>query len=79
MFKVFLKFPDALRPAFPRLKEKLEDPDPGLNTLLLLLLFFIPLRLVFVLPAVRLCFPVKASSPKPNVLQLLRSILQGRV
>jgi len=30
MFKVFLKFPDALRPAFPRLKEKLEDPDPGL-------------------------------------------------
>ena len=29
MFKVFLKFPDALRPAFPRLKEKLEDPDPG--------------------------------------------------
>jgi len=30
MYKVFLKFPDALRPAFPRLKEKLEDPDPGL-------------------------------------------------
>jgi len=29
MYKVFLKFPDALRPAFPRLKEKLEDPDPG--------------------------------------------------
>ena len=29
MYKVFLKFPEALRPAFPRLKEKLEDPDPG--------------------------------------------------
>jgi len=29
MYKVFLRFPDALRPAFPRLKEKLEDPDPG--------------------------------------------------
>lgn len=31
MYKVFLAFPDALRPAFPRLKEKLEDPDPGIN------------------------------------------------
>ncbi len=29
MYKVFLKFPEALRPAFPRLKEKLDDPDPG--------------------------------------------------
>ena len=29
MYKVFLKYPEALRPAFPRLKEKLEDPDPG--------------------------------------------------
>ena len=29
MFKVFVKFPDALRPAFPRLKERLEDQDPG--------------------------------------------------
>ena len=29
MYKVFLKFPEALRPAFPRLKEKLEDPDTG--------------------------------------------------
>eukprot|EP01114_Cavostelium_apophysatum_P002110 TRINITY_DN1183_c0_g1_i5.p1 TRINITY_DN1183_c0_g1~~TRINITY_DN1183_c0_g1_i5.p1 ORF type:complete len:1154 (-),score=375.58 TRINITY_DN1183_c0_g1_i5:267-3728(-) len=27
LYKIFLKFPDALRPAFPRLKEKLEDPD----------------------------------------------------
>lgn len=25
MYKVFLRFPEALRPAFPRLKEKLED------------------------------------------------------
>ena len=30
MYKVFVKFPDALRPAFPRLKERLEDPDPGM-------------------------------------------------
>ena len=29
MYMVFLKYPEALRPAFPRLKEKLEDPDPG--------------------------------------------------
>lgn len=29
MYKVFLKYPEALRPSFPRLKEKLEDPDPG--------------------------------------------------
>ena len=29
LYKIFLKFPDALRPAFPRLKEKLEDPDPS--------------------------------------------------
>ena len=28
LYKVFLKFPDALRPSFPRLKERLEDPDP---------------------------------------------------
>ena len=30
MYKVFLKYPESLRPAFPRLKEKLEDPDPGM-------------------------------------------------
>ena len=30
MYKIFLKFPEALKPAFPRLKEKLEDPDPGM-------------------------------------------------
>jgi len=28
LYRVFLKFPDALRPAFNRLKEKLEDADP---------------------------------------------------
>ncbi|CAH3184954.1 unnamed protein product, partial [Porites lobata] len=28
MYKIFLKFPEALRPAFPRLKEKLEDSEP---------------------------------------------------
>lgn len=38
MYKVFLKFPDALRPAFPRLKEKLEDPDPGWNELIVFML-----------------------------------------
>ncbi|XP_077981677.1 AP-3 complex subunit delta-1-like isoform X2 [Glandiceps talaboti] len=32
MYKIFLKFPEALRPAFPRLKEKLEDPDPGVQS-----------------------------------------------
>lgn len=32
MYKVFLKYPDALRPAFPRLKDKLEDPDPGVQS-----------------------------------------------
>ncbi|PVD23927.1 hypothetical protein C0Q70_17203 [Pomacea canaliculata] len=32
LYKVFLQFPEALRPAFPRLKEKLEDPDPGVQS-----------------------------------------------
>ncbi|XP_050292798.1 AP-3 complex subunit delta [Anthonomus grandis grandis] len=32
MYKVFLKYPEALRPSFPRLKEKLEDPDPGVQS-----------------------------------------------
>lgn len=32
MYKVFLKYPDALRLAFPKLKEKLEDPDPGVQS-----------------------------------------------
>ena len=29
MYKIFLKFPDSLRPSFPKLKEKLDDPDQG--------------------------------------------------
>lgn len=32
LYKIFLKYPDALKPAFPRLKEKLEDPDPGVQS-----------------------------------------------
>ncbi|CAD5114680.1 DgyrCDS3726 [Dimorphilus gyrociliatus] len=32
MYKIFLKYPDSLRPAFPRLKEKLEDPDQGVQS-----------------------------------------------
>jgi len=42
MYKVFLRYPEALRPAFPKLKEKLEDPDPGLNNIhiyIILLIF----------------------------------------
>jgi len=31
MYKVFLNFPEALRPAFPRLKDKLEDQDTGVQ------------------------------------------------
>ncbi|XP_047122468.1 AP-3 complex subunit delta-1 isoform X2 [Hydra vulgaris] len=31
MYKVFLNFPDALRPSFPRLKERLEDSDTGVQ------------------------------------------------
>ena len=34
LYKVFLRYPEALRPAFPRLKEKLEDPDPGVQVLI---------------------------------------------
>lgn len=37
MYKVFLRYPEALKPAFPKLKEKLEDPDPGLNILIFFL------------------------------------------
>ncbi|KAL5971341.1 AP-3 complex subunit delta-1 [Taenia solium] len=32
LYKVFLKNPDALRAAFPRLRKKLEDPDPGIQS-----------------------------------------------
>lgn len=31
MYKIFLKYPDALRPAFPRLKEKLDDPESSVQ------------------------------------------------
>ncbi len=31
--QVFLVYPDALRPAFPRLKDKLEDTDPSVQVL----------------------------------------------
>jgi len=34
LYKVFLRYPEALRPAFPRLKEKLEDPDPGVQVII---------------------------------------------
>lgn len=29
MYKVFVRYPDALRPSFPNIREKLEDSDPG--------------------------------------------------
>ncbi|CAG8543565.1 9729_t:CDS:10, partial [Racocetra persica] len=29
LYKLFLKFPEALRLSFPRLKERLDDPDPS--------------------------------------------------
>jgi AP-3 complex subunit delta-1 len=29
LYKVFLKYPDSLRPSFPRLKTRLTDDDPG--------------------------------------------------
>ena len=32
LYKIFLKNPDALRVAFPRLRSKLEDPNPGMCT-----------------------------------------------
>ncbi|KIH53997.1 adaptin region, partial [Ancylostoma duodenale] len=32
LYKIFLKYPEALRPTFPRLKDKLEDPDPGVQS-----------------------------------------------
>lgn len=30
-YKIFLNYPDALRPAFQRLKDKLEDQDPSVQ------------------------------------------------
>ncbi|PIO55109.1 hypothetical protein TELCIR_23508, partial [Teladorsagia circumcincta] len=32
LYKIFLKYPEALRPTFQRLKDKLEDPDPGVQS-----------------------------------------------
>ncbi|KRZ08205.1 AP-3 complex subunit delta-1, partial [Trichinella zimbabwensis] len=32
LYKVYLNFPDSLQATFPRLKEKLEDPDPGVQS-----------------------------------------------
>ncbi|TMS34312.1 hypothetical protein L596_001937 [Steinernema carpocapsae] len=32
LYKIFLKYPESLRPTFQRLKEKLEDPDPGVQS-----------------------------------------------
>ena len=29
LYKIFVSFPDSLRPSFPRLKERLQDPDPA--------------------------------------------------
>lgn len=29
--QIFLHFPEALRPSFQRLREKLDDPDPGVQ------------------------------------------------
>lgn len=31
MYKIFLNYPDSLRPSFPRLKEKLDDPEPSVQ------------------------------------------------
>ncbi|KAH7723145.1 AP-3 complex subunit delta-1-like protein [Aphelenchoides avenae] len=32
LFKIFVKYPESLRPMFARLKEKLEDPDSGVQS-----------------------------------------------
>uniref|UniRef100_F1KRT4 AP-3 complex subunit delta n=1 Tax=Ascaris suum TaxID=6253 RepID=F1KRT4_ASCSU len=32
LYKIFLKYPDSLRPTFHRLKERLEDQDPGVQS-----------------------------------------------
>ncbi|EDV21570.1 uncharacterized protein TRIADDRAFT_29995, partial [Trichoplax adhaerens] len=32
LYKIFLKFPEALRPAYPRLKAKLDDPEPSVQS-----------------------------------------------
>lgn len=48
MYKVFLRYPEALRPAFPKLKEKLEDPDPGTVFVLQYLMAILIFSLTFV-------------------------------
>ena len=30
-YKLFLSYPEALRPTFPRLKDRLDDPDAGVQ------------------------------------------------
>uniref|UniRef100_A0A915E3E6 AP-3 complex subunit delta n=1 Tax=Ditylenchus dipsaci TaxID=166011 RepID=A0A915E3E6_9BILA len=32
LYKIFLKYPESLRPTFSRLRDKLEDPDPGVQS-----------------------------------------------
>lgn len=32
LYKIFLKYPESLRSTFPRLKERLEDQDPGVQS-----------------------------------------------
>ncbi|VDK48871.1 unnamed protein product [Anisakis simplex] len=32
LYKIFLKYPDSLKPTFVRLKERLEDSDPGVQS-----------------------------------------------
>ncbi|KAK0394864.1 hypothetical protein QR680_000975 [Steinernema hermaphroditum] len=32
LYKIFLKYPESLRPTFQRLKDKLEDADPGVQS-----------------------------------------------
>ncbi len=47
MYKIFLAFPEALRPSFSRLKERLDDQDqdvPGLEERVLCALIFFRCR-----------------------------------
>lgn len=39
LYKLFLKFPEALRLSFPRLKEKIDDPDPCMLNLIFCMIF----------------------------------------
>ena len=39
LYKLFLKFPEALRLSFPRLREKLDDPDPCMLNLIFCIIF----------------------------------------